>query len=207
MVATSSSTTASMVRIPNRCRASSSSTSRPVMITAQSSGIWNMRLRATALPSTSARSQAPMASSQNSQLGQRVQRGIPIAAALGQVLAGRPRPSRAEMTCMKMAIRLARPTTQSSPYLNWAPPCQIGAPVARVHVADADQNRRPDERPPLLPEAGLMVGHLYAAVHPFQRHGAGARNQRRLRPSPVLASVGVFLSSLIESDSFETMNQ
>ena len=88
MVATSSSTTASMVRMPKRCSASSSSTSRPVMITAQNSGMWNSRLRATALPSTSARSQAPMASSHNSQLGQRVQRGIPVAAALGQIFAG-----------------------------------------------------------------------------------------------------------------------
>ena len=42
-------------------QASSSSTSRPVMITAQSSGMWNSRLSATALPSTSARSQAPIA--------------------------------------------------------------------------------------------------------------------------------------------------
>src|SRR6266851_1924599 len=46
---------------------------------------------------------------------------------------------------------------------------QIGAPVARIHVSDADQNGRPNERPPLLPKASLMVRHRYAAVHPFKR--------------------------------------
>jgi len=82
-----------------------------------------MMLMATALPSTSAKSQAPMASSQNSQLGQRVQRGyqsrqhwarsFPVAT-----------PKREEMTCMKMAIKLASPTTQRSPNLNCAPLCK-----------------------------------------------------------------------------------
>ena len=43
---------------------------------------------ATALPSTSARSQAPMATSQNSQLGQRVHAGYQSRQALGQVFAG-----------------------------------------------------------------------------------------------------------------------
>ena len=91
------------------------------MMTAQSSGMWNSRLRATALPSTSARSQAPMATSQNSQLGQRVQRGYQSRQHWARSLPVTT-PKRAEMTCMKMAIKLARPTTQSSPYLNCAPP-------------------------------------------------------------------------------------
>ena len=73
------------------------------------------------------------------------------------------------MTCMKIAIRLARPTTQSRPYLNCAPRLQIGAPVAGIHVADADQNGRADERPPVLPEASLVVGHLDGAVHTLER--------------------------------------
>jgi len=67
-----------------------------------------------------ARSHAPMASSQSSQLGQRVHLGYQ-SRNTGQVLAGHD-PSRAEMTCRKMAIRLARATTQSRSYLNEAPP-------------------------------------------------------------------------------------
>ena len=67
--------TASMTRIPIPCRLSSSSTSKAVMRTAQSKGMWKRRLIATALPSTSARSQAPMATSQASQFGQRVHLG------------------------------------------------------------------------------------------------------------------------------------
>ena len=157
MVPTSSRMTASMVRMPKRCSASSSRTSNPVMMTAHSSGMWNSRLSATALPSTSARSQAPMAISQNSQLGQRVHAGYqsrqPWARSLPVTT-----PSRAEMTCMKMAIMLARPTTQSRPYLNCAPALQIGAPVAGVHVADADQQRRSNKRPPVLPEPAYAKG-------------------------------------------------
>ena len=114
---------ASMVRIPNRCNASNSSTSRPVMMTAQSSGIWNIRFRATALPSTSARSHAPMATSLISQLGQRVHLGYQSRQHCARSLPVTT-PSRAEMTCMKMAIRLARPTTHNNPYLYCAPPCR-----------------------------------------------------------------------------------
>ena len=50
---------------------------------------------------------------------------------------------------------------------------QVGAPIARVHVTDADENGRPDKRPPLLPETGLMMRHFHAPVHAFQRHRAG----------------------------------
>jgi len=75
MVATSTSTNASIRRMPMPRSASSSKTSQAVMMTAQVSGMPKSRLRATALPSTSARSVAAMASSQDSQLGQRVQRG------------------------------------------------------------------------------------------------------------------------------------
>ena len=76
------------VRMPMPWSASSSSTSKAVMIKAQNTGMPKSRWRATALPRDSARSVAPMAISIASQLGQRVQRGIPVAAALGQILAG-----------------------------------------------------------------------------------------------------------------------
>ena len=154
------------------------------MMTAHSSGMWNSRLRATALPSTSARSHAPMATSLISQLGQRVQRGYQSRQHWARSLPVTT-PRRAEITCMKMAIRLARPTTHSSPYLNWAPALQVGSPVAGVHVADADQNCRPDKRPPLLPETGLVMRHGDGAVHALQR--ADDRCQR----SPA-AGVGPF---------------
>ena len=87
------------------------------MITAHSSGMWKSRLSATALPSTSARSQAPMATSLNSQFGQRVQPGYQSRQHWARSLPVTT-PRRAEMTCMKMAMRLARPTTHKSPYLN-----------------------------------------------------------------------------------------
>ena len=93
------------------------------MMTAQNSGMWNSRFSATALPSTSARSQAAIADSLNSQLGQRVQRGYQSRQHCARSLPVTT-PSRAEMTCMKMAIRLASPTTQSRPYLNCAPACR-----------------------------------------------------------------------------------
>jgi hypothetical protein len=45
---------------------------------------------------------------------------------------------------------------------------QAGSPVARVHITDADKHRRSDECSPLPPEAGFMVRHMYAAMHPFK---------------------------------------
>ena len=78
---------------------------------------------ATALPSTSARSQAAMATSASSQLGTRVQAGYSSRQACAR---SRPvtTPSRAEITCSTTAIRLASSTTHISAYLNCAPPCR-----------------------------------------------------------------------------------
>src|SRR2546425_1088203 len=95
----------------------------PQLAALHDSGIWNRRLRATALPSTSAKSQAPTATSHKSQLGQRVQRGYQSRQHCARSLPVTT-PKRAAVTCMKIAIRLARPTTQSKPYLNCAPPCR-----------------------------------------------------------------------------------
>ena len=61
-------------------------------------------------------------------------------------------PRRAAATCMMIAMRLASATTQSRSYLKLAPACEVGAPVAGVHVADADEKRRPGEGPQLPPE-------------------------------------------------------
>jgi hypothetical protein len=53
---------------------------------------------------------------------------------------------------------------------------EIGSPVPRIHVGDADQYGRAKVGNHLLQEASFMMGHFYAAVHSFQRHGPGARN-------------------------------
>ena len=142
------------------------------MITAHSSGMWNSRLRATALPSTSARSQAPIADFAQQPVGparpagyqsrQHCARSLPVTT-----------PSRAEITCMKIAMRLASADHPQQSVLELGAGLQVGAPVAGIHVADADQHRRPDERAPLLPEAGLMGRHRDGAVHALQRERAG----------------------------------
>ena len=147
------------------------------MITAHSIGIWNMRLKATALPSTSARSHAPMAISQNNQLGQRVHAGYQSRQHWARSLPVTT-PSRAEMTCMKIAIKLASAHDPKQSVFELRAARQVGAPIARIHVTDADENRRPDKRPPLPPKTGLMGRHFDAPVHSFQRKpfsGARAR--------------------------------
>src|SRR2546430_11584683 len=49
---------------------------------------------------------------------------------------------------------------------------QVGPPVARVHVTDADENCRTNKGSPLLPEASLMVRGFDGAVDPLQRQVA-----------------------------------
>ena len=93
------------------------------MMMAHDIGMWNSKLRATALPSDSAKSVAPMAISIVIQLGQRAHFGyqsrqhwaksLPVAT-----------PNRADITCRIRAIKLASAMTQSSPYLNRAPPAR-----------------------------------------------------------------------------------
>ena len=67
-----------------------------------------------------------------------------------------------------MAIRLARADDPQQPVLELGSSGQIGSPVARVHVADADKQRRSDVSPPLLPECGLMVRDFDGPVHAFE---------------------------------------
>ena len=180
MVAISSRTIASMVRIPNRCKARSSSTSRPVMMTAHSRGIWNIRLRATALPSTSAKSQAPMATSLISQLGQRVHWGYQSRQHWARSLpVTTPRASGNYLH--EDRHQAGESDHPQEPVLVLSAALQVGPPVAGVHVADADQNRGADESPPLLPKAGLMMRHIDGTVHAFQRHVAAALSARGWR--------------------------
>ena len=84
-------------------------------------------------------------------------------------------PSRDGETCKNMAIRLDSPTTHSRPYLNCAPACQVGSPIARIHVADAHEQCRPDERSILLPKSSVGPGDRDRAVQPFERAMAACR--------------------------------
>ena len=85
-------------------------------------------------------------------------------------------PRRAAMTCMKIAIRLASADHPEQAVLELRAALQVGAPVARVHVADADEDGRADEGPPLPPEAGFVVRHRDGAVDVFEREITGGRD-------------------------------
>ena len=52
---------------------------------------------------------------------------------------------------------------------------KICAPVAWVHVSDADEDGRADEGSPLFPKAGLMVRDLYRAVNIGKREIVSVR--------------------------------
>ena len=79
---------------------------------------------------------------------------IPVAAALRQILAGHhAQPGGDHLH--EDGHQAGQPDHPQQPVLELSAALQVGSPVAGVHVADADQNRRPDEGPPLLPEAGL----------------------------------------------------
>ena len=47
--------------------------------------------------------------------------------------------------------------------------CEIRSPVPGIHVTDADQHRRTNKYPPLLPETSFEIRHTHSAVHPFKR--------------------------------------
>ena len=93
---------------------------------------------------------------------------IPVAAALGEVLAGHHAESRGNYL-HENGHQAGQADHPQQPVLELSATLQVRPPVAGVHVANADQNRRPDESPPLLPESGLMVRHLDGAMHPLQR--------------------------------------
>ena len=182
MVNTKTATTASIMLMPSPCKPSSSSTSKAVMMIAHVIGMWNNRFRATALPSDSARSvmprwRFPSRSSWASgvhfgyQSRQHWARSLPVAT---------PEPGRDHLEEDRHETGQAHHPQQ--PVLELRPARQVRAPVARVHVADADQDRRPCKRPPTAPEPGVLARHLHRAVHVRERrgvlrHGAG-------RPAP-----------------------
>ena len=104
--------------------------------------------------------------------------GVPVAAGLGQVLA-RGHAQAGGNDLQEDGHQTGEPDHPQQPVLELRPSLQIRAPIAGIHVADADQNRRPDKRPPLTPEPGLVRWHVYGAVHAFQRQMAPARHRGR----------------------------
>ena len=103
---------------------------------------------------------------------------IPIAAALGQVFAGDdPEPRGDDLH--ENGHQAGEADHPQQPVFELRAGGQVCAPIAGVHVTDADENGRADECPPFLPETGLMMRHRHGAMHPLQRHGRRAATGRR----------------------------
>ena len=113
-------------------------TSKPVMITPQTSGTPKSRLRATAEPITSARSQAMIAISQRTQRTIDDRLRVLLAAGLREVLAGH----HAELHAQRLQEHRHQVRQQDHPdegVAELGAAGEVGRPVAGVHVADADQ--------------------------------------------------------------------
>ena len=94
--------------------------------------------------------------------------GIPVAAALRQVFAGdHPQPGGDDLH--EDGHQAGQRHHPEQAVLELRAGLQVGAPVARVHVADADQDRRADEGPPLLPESGVGVGNGDGVMDALER--------------------------------------
>ena len=77
---------------------------------------------------------------------------------------------------------------------------QVGAPVAGVHVADADENGRTYESPPLAPESGIVMRNGDGVVDALQRDVRAQWNRDDVRGG----GRGVFLiaaNSWFQGDS------
>ncbi len=107
----------------------------------------------------------------------------PVAAALGEVLARHhAQPRGDDLHEDGHQARHADDPQQPVPELR--PALQIGAPVAGIHVADADEDGRPGKGPPLPPETGPMLRHADGTMYILQRTGGRrGRPLRRLRHS------------------------
>ena len=94
---------------------------------------------------------------------------IPVAATLGEILAGDHAQARGNHL-QEDGHQAGQGDHPEQPVLELGAALQVRPPVAGIHVADADEHRRADESPPLPPETGLMAGHWHGAVHALQRH-------------------------------------
>src|SRR5215469_648090 len=94
--------------------------------------------------------------------------GIPVAAALGQVLAGDHAQAGGD-DLHEDRHQAGKTYDPEETVFELRTALQVGAPVAGIHVADADQYGGADKGFPLLPETGLIVGNLDGAVDVLQR--------------------------------------
>ncbi len=94
--------------------------------------------------------------------------GIPVAAALGEILAGDYSEARGD-DLHEDGNEAGQADDPQERVFELSPALQVGAPVAGIHVADADEDCGADEGAPLLPESGLMVGDGDGAVDALER--------------------------------------
>jgi hypothetical protein len=99
---------------------------------------------------------------------------IPVTAALSEVSAGHNAQTGSNHL-HENGHQAGKSDDPQEPILELSAALQVGAPVAWVHVTDADENCRPGKRPQLLPKAGLMVRHFHGAMHLFKRYLADGR--------------------------------
>ena len=118
-----------------------------------------------------------MATSLSSQLGQRVQLRVPVAAALGQIFAGDDAQAGGD-DLHEDGHQAGKADDPEQSVFELGAALQVGAPIAGVHVADADQDGRADKGAPLLPESGLMMWDRDATVHALERDLAMGRRFR-----------------------------
>src|SRR5579871_1524823 len=85
--------------------------------------------------------------------------GVPVAAALSEIPAGDHAQSGGNYL-HEDGHQAGQADHPQKSVLEVSAALQVRPPVTGVHVADADENRRPDESSPLLPKAGQMVRHL-----------------------------------------------
>ena len=95
--------------------------------------------------------------------------GIPVAATLREVFAGDHAQPRANHL-HEDRHQAGKPDHPEQAELKLSAGLQVSAPVAGIHVTDADQNGGADEGAPLFPEPSLVRGHLYGAVNAFEGH-------------------------------------
>ena len=105
--------------------------------------------------------------------------GIPVSAALGEIFSGHHAQAGGD-DLHEDGHQAGKANHPEEPVFELRSGREVRAPVARVHVADADQNGRPDKSSPLVPEARLRRGHLDAAVHPLERKAGAGRDFRCL---------------------------
>ena len=99
----------------------------------------------------------------------------PVAAALGEIFSGNDAEARRDHL-HEDGHEAGETDDPEQSVFELRPALQIGSPVTRVHVSDADQDGWADEGFPLLPEAGLMMGNLDGTVDIFQRTMSGGRD-------------------------------